>query len=120
MRKKTVNHIADTIFWYALYFLPVIAFLLVCWSEPGSGQQMTSLNEFFSRSGFDIYGGNIIYESLYNVVGEEGLMPLFDNDYALYFVTWFASVYLVHLLVDFILFIPRLAHKWMNSFTRSE
>ena len=117
MRKKTVNHLADTIFWYLLYFFPVIAYLFFILSEPSSGTAVISLTSFFNSIGISFFTDNVILTCLSDLFGSTGILPLFADSAALYFFAWFASCMLIHLAVDFILFIPRLGHKWLNYFT---
>lgn len=249
MRKKTVNHLADTIFWYLLYFLPIISYLLFCFCEPVAISSNTdtstvdstsySVNSTynatvyadtytlpkgeytfkdtldfsmltnstenisinFTCNGIDYaliqiypsddvmqYGSsmvyhwsfssdnykvinvledttfnnsnyilffdtntsfvapaipveptldivpfydymisaysftenNFIYNTITSVFGENGVFNLaLDNGIYLYF-SWFIGVYLMHLFVDFILFIPRLCHKWLKGFTQGD
>lgn len=120
MKKKNVLNLADTIFWYFLYFFPVVAYLLFLIAEPASGTTVISLDTFFSNLGIGFITDNFILSSLSDIFGANGVMPFFANDTALYIFTWFICVYIVHLAVDFLIFIPRLAHKYMNYFTRTE
>ena len=117
MRKRTISHLADTIFWYLLYFFPVVAYLFFILSEPSSGTAIISLSSFFNDLGITFFTDNIILSVLNDLFGATGVLPLFNDSTALYFFAWFACVMLVHLAIDFILFIPRLAHKWLNVFT---
>lgn len=242
MRKKTVNHVADTIFWYVLYFLPIISYLLFCFTEPTvatkidnstdtvsvvataddnpyvlpAGRYVFNENLNFSPFGssisetltFDFLFGDVSYTSLFVLVEEKAIyanaitqlyyntwkvdsrvmvlevdavfnnpnyktfitsnsvysapdipiepsldiIPFYDymissyqfteNNFIyttisnlfgvngvfnlaldkgiyLYF-SWFIGVYLMHLFVDFILFIPRLCHKWLKEFTQGD
>ena len=34
MRKRSITHVAKTVFWYALYFLPVLAYLIFLFTNP--------------------------------------------------------------------------------------
>lgn len=120
MRKKTVNHVADTIFWYIIYFLPIIAYLLYLMAEPGTAGYIIPLSDFLSESGFIHVVDNVVYSTLFALFGEGGILPLFSGTGIFIFFTYYIYVYLLHLVVDFILFIPLLCHKWMNSFTRGE
>ena len=120
MRKRTINYLADTIFWYLLYFFPVIAYLFFILAEPSSGTAIISLSSFFQSLGISFFTDNIILTVLTDLFGSSGVLPLFADNTALYFFAWFACVMLVHLAIDFILFIPRLAHKWLNVFTTRE
>lgn len=123
MRKRTIKTVADTIFWYALYFLPVLAYLLfMVSSKDGTTDWMDFiyLDSFLSRFG-EMDLTNPVGDALYYMFdGADGLIPIF-HDMSIYFIfTWYVFVYLIHLMVDFILFIPRLAHNWMNKFTRGD
>lgn len=120
MRKKTVSHLADTVFWYLLYFLPVIVYLLYCIAEPNTGANFLPMEQFFDSVGFNVSSENVIYTSLQGIFGAEGVLPLFNGTLPFYILTWFSSVYLCHICVDFVLWLPRLAHKFMNKFTREE
>ena len=121
MRKRTINHLADTIFWYLLYFLPVIAYLLYMLVEPGAGTTaVLSIEEFFNSIGLGFVSDNVVLTALSSIFGADGVLPLFSTNTPFLILTWFVAVYIAHLAVDFILFIPRLAHKFMNSFTREE
>lgn len=60
---------------------------------------------------------NPVYTALVAIFGQDGVLPVFSEGSLsiLAFFTWFVNVYIAHLLVDFILFIPRLAHKWLKK-----
>ena len=118
MRKKTFSYVADTIFWYVLYFLPIIAYLLYLFAEPASGATVLNLGAFMESSGFILAENNVIYTALQGVLGANGVLPLFASGGALMFLSYFCAVYLAHLVVDVLVFIPRLCHKWLNSFTK--
>ena len=126
MRKRTVNHVADTIFWYILYFLPVLAYFVYIFAfgqNPAVDFEVFNgwdSFESFCAVNFPVSVDNVIYNSLYNLFGDVGLIPLFDNASMCIFFAHFVSVYLLHLMVDFMLFIPRLAHKWLKMFTRGD
>lgn len=111
MRKKTISHLADTIFWYALYFLPVVCFLLVYYRVGHN----VSLIDFMSDGGFFLATDNIIFDVFVQIFGSNGILPLFANEGILAVLSWFVCVYILHLLADFMLFIPRLLHKWMKG-----
>lgn len=120
MRQRTVNHVADTIFWYLIYFLPVIAYLLFILAEPSTGTTAVDMISFFNNVGFTFNDTNIIFSTLTSIFGSGGVLPLFTTNTVIYILTWFVSVFLCHLLVDFVLFIPRLCHKFMKKFTQGD
>lgn len=121
MRKKTVNHLADTIFWYVLYFMPVICYLLYLFAEPATGTvSAISFTSFIENIGFGFVSDNIIITSLKDIFYTGGIFPIFSTDMPFIIFSWFIGVYIAHLAVDFLLFIPRLCHKWLKQFTQGE
>ena len=121
MRKRTINHLADTIFWYLIYFLPVICYLLYMLVEPGTGvSTVLSFGDFFESIGIGFVSDNIVITSLQSIFGSTGILPLFSTDTPFIIFSWFICTFICHLAVDFLLFIPRLAHKWMNKFTQGD
>lgn len=120
MRKRTINNLADTIFWYLIYMLPVVGYLLYLIAEPSSGTSLVSFSSFFTNVGIGFVSDNIVVNTLKDIFGAGGVLPLFATDTPFIIFGWFVCTYITHLAVDFLLFIPRLAHKWMNKFTREE
>lgn len=120
MRKKTVNHLADTIFWYLIYFLPVICYLLYMLVEPGTGSTVLAFNAFFDSIGIGFVSDNVVVSSLKSIFGASGVLPLFATETPFIIFGWFICTFIAHLAVDFLLFIPRLCHKYMNKFTQGE
>ena len=60
---------------------------------------------------------NVIYTTINGVFGPSGELPLFNAALTTY-LTYFVIVELAHLIVDVLLFIPRLAHNWMSYFSK--
>lgn len=122
MRKKTVSFMADTIFWYILYFLPIISYLLFCFSEPiavGSSGAIIPFSTYINTA-YNFIQDNFIFTALNDIFGANGVMPLgLDSALLLYF-SWFIGTVIIHLAVDFLLFIPRLCHKWLKTFCQGE
>lgn len=144
MRKRTIKYTADTIFWYVIYFLPIILLLISfiqgirneafaqAFIDSETGQfsfsfliqnMLTGSKTFFSTF---IYANSVnpIYTTLVSLFAsrDTGLRLLSDTNGAslIGFFTYYVSVYIIHLAVDFLLFIPKLCHKWMNAFTRGD
>ncbi len=117
MRKKSVSNLFDTIFWYLLYFLPVLLYILSFVSRFITA--IPALPAFFDSVGI-VFKDNIIYTTLIGIFGDGGVFPLFGSDGPFLIFTWFVSVFLIHLAVDFLLFIPRLAHKYMDKFCQND
>ena len=134
MRKRTIKYAADTIFWTILYLLPVISYLIYLYSfgqNPGytteSGQVVATVLAFESLMSYSgLFGSNFvlspIYGTLYNLFSlgqSSSVFPILSTT-VLKILSYFISVYILHLAVDFLLFIPRLAHKWLKQFTNTE
>lgn len=118
MRKRTINSIADTGMWYLIYLLPLLVLLVALINTP-----IADVWQFVENSGFARFSDTIIFKSLSDIFGESGILPLFTgntNVFFLYYATYFVCVMICHLCVDFLLFIPRLAHKWLNKFTQGD
>lgn len=112
MRKRTQKHLFDNIMWYLLYLLPVIGFLcLLCQNSDG-----LTLSSAMSIMGFDVFLDSPIYTALDSLFGADGVLHLFVNTDLIAYATYFVSIYLVHLAIDVLLFIPRFAHKCMDCF----
>lgn len=99
--------------WYCLYLLPVAIFVGVS-IKTG---QFSTLEACFNSIGLNVLTDNIVLTTLYDLFGAGGVLPLFSSPDMLIYFAYFVSVYLMHLCVDFILFIPRLCHKWLKEFT---
>lgn len=111
MREKTQKNLFDNGMWYILYLLPLIIWALVSYQ---SGT-ITSLSSAMSTMGLEIFANNQILTSLTDIFATTGILPLFSSPDIILYMSYFISVFLIHLFVDFILFIPRLAHKWLNK-----
>lgn len=96
--------------------LPVIVYILSWLSRNFTPIDM---NSFFTQFGFDL-SNTFVYECISGAFGHSGVFPLFGNDNVLFVFVWFIDTYIAHLFVDFILFIPRLCHKWMKAFTQGD
>ena len=80
MRKKTVSHVADTVFWYLIYFFPVICYLVFLLAEPSTSTTVINFEMFFSSAGLGFTTDNIIYSGLNSVFGVGGTLPLFSSN----------------------------------------
>lgn len=115
MRKKTIKCVADTALWYVLYFLPVIAYGLFLFIHPSGEGSVTpiSFEQFLSDIGFTIVLNNPIYTVLSDIFGVNGILPFFNSNAPFIIIGWYVGMVLFHLAVDFVLFIPKLAQKWL-------
>ena len=122
MRKRTIANLVDSAFWFLVSILPLALYLITCLSYKlqSSTDTLTAFLPFMKNLG--LMDSGIIYNSLSDLFGSSGILPLFsvDNNAILVFLSYFVSVEIVHLAVDFLLFIPRIGHKYMNTFTQNE
>lgn len=122
MRKRTIKNIADQLFWLIVALMPLVVFLVqhLAYELTSAADSLPTFLEFMQ--GFGISTDSIVYSVLADLFGFDGIMPFFtqDNNTVLLFMSYFVTVQIVHLAVDFILFIPRLCHKWMETFTSTE
>ena len=133
MRKRNIKKIADTIFWYVVYLLPIILTVIQSIGIFGNftfdNWEYINNNTSASDYGFlylldqnlNVLGcanGGLIYDVLTGIFGEFGIMPMIYQQAIFAFAQWFVVTMLIHLCVDFILFIPRIAHKWMDTLTK--
>lgn len=111
MRKKTISHLLDSVMWYLIYILPLIAFgiLLVNNSAVTLSSAMTSV-------GLGILTDNVVFTALSGIFGAGGVLPLFASADILLYFSYFVCVWICHLAVDVLLFLVRYAHKLMSSF----
>lgn len=122
MRKRNISYLADTLIWTLIYLLPILLFACSFFAY-----QLTSSVDFdfavFIQNNFHILDTNVIYVSLVDLFGSAGQLPLFDTTSAnsvLLFLTYFIICNIAHLAVDFLLFIPRLAHKFLGDITEGD
>lgn len=111
MRERTQKNLFDNIFWYLIYLLPLIIWVVVSFRTGN----IVSLSNALETMGLKILDNNQIIANLTEIFGSSGIFPMFATADVLLYMTYFISVYLIHLFVDFLLFIPRIAHKWLNK-----
>lgn len=114
MRKRQVNHLADTIFWYMLYFLPVLGFLIYLIAEPAGGTTLVTFSDFLSGIGFNFVADNPLISTLSDIFGANGVLPIFQNNDVFIIFAWYFGIYFCHIAVDLLLCLPRICHKWLN------
>ena len=122
MRKRTIANLVDSFFWLLVAILPIVLYLITCFSYKltNATESVVAFLPFMKSLG--LVDSGLIYNSLSDLFGTGGILPLFsaENNAILVFLSYFVSVEIVHLAVDFLLFIPRFAHKYMNTFTQNE
>ena len=112
MRKRNISFLLDNAMWYLLYLLPVVMLVVLTIVL----KQATTFADVFGLVGLNITTDSIVYTTLLSIFGSGGVLPFFASTDLIIYCTYFIDVLILHLLVDFVLFIPRLAHKWMSKF----
>ena len=122
MRKRTIANLVDSLCWLLVAILPIVLYLITCFSYKltNSTESVIAFLPFMKSLG--LVDSGLIYNSLFFFFGTGGILPVFsaENNAILVFLSYFVSVEIVHLAVDFLLFIPRIGHKYMNTFTQNE
>lgn len=115
MRKRTINFIIDKAVWNLIYFLPLIIYLIYLCAVGSAGGDVQSFLDYFMSNGFGLLSDNIIISSLRDTFGSGGVYPIFQTDFIFLILSWYVNMVIVHIVIDFVLLLPRLAHKFMNS-----
>ncbi len=122
MRKRTILNLADQIFWLLIALLPLVLYCVqfFAYELTSSSDSLTAFLPFMESLGLS--ETSIVYTSLVDLFGANGILPLFaqGSNAVVLFLSYFVTVQIVHLAVDFILFIPRLSHKWLEKLTCTE
>lgn len=108
----------DKVFWFLILMLPVISWALYLFSFNGytdAGSSLISFSSWISNqfTGTDL-SGNAVYVALNRIFGPSGAFPIFRPSFLVFFV-YLVDVEIVHVFFDVIVFIPRLAHKWVSK-----
>lgn len=109
----------DKIFWFIISFFPLFSWLLYLFSFSSYTAYPVTflvwLDQYFAFT-VDIEK-SVIYSTLYqifSITSVNSLFPVFSTSLMAFF-TYLATVEIVHVLYDVIVFIPRLAHKWISK-----
>ena len=135
MRKRNIKKLADTIFWYVVYLLPIILTVIQSIGIFGNFNfdnweyiyASTSVSDYdcmylleHNLIALGSASGGMIYDTFTAIFGNGGILPIIYQPAIFGFSQWVVATMLIHLCVDFILFIPRLAHKWMDTLTKED
>lgn len=121
MRKKTMSNLADHVFWLLVALLPLVLYVVQFFAyELTTVTTFTPFDSFMQT--FGVSTSSVVYTSLVDLFGVDGILPLFSgsNSAPILFLSYFVAVEVIHLAVDFLLFIPRLCHKYMEKFTQGD
>lgn len=119
--KKTTNRFAsrlDKVFWFLITLLPIILYAIHLFATR-SGSPLAF--DAFLRTIFNYdyptgMAGNPIYKVLYALFAfsNTAIFPMLPFS-LLYLFSYMATVEIIHVCFDVVVFIPRLAHKWISK-----
>ena len=117
--KNRFSYKLDKIFWWIVALLPVLCYILYV----GFGNIKTTTGSLYTLPDFFItyilngfgFSNNVVWTTLSGIFGSNGVFPIFTSDSSLFVFNWFIWVELFHVFFDVIVFIPRLAHKWISK-----
>lgn len=127
MRKRTLAEIWDKIFWGIIYLLPIIIYMtiLALYKPDYQGDFsffITLFNDVidgFMSSDNPIY---LVFEQVLGgmVINDEGWIMFGWYSPIIGYLTYCALISIAHVFFDIMVFIPRLAHKWLGKSTQQD
>lgn len=103
MKKK---HNIRQALWYFVLALPLLAYLFQCFECAGSPPTLADVIAEFNAS---TQVGNTIYDTIKQLFSNTYLLGGLSDAVMQYF-TYFVSIELIHVLLDFVLILPQLCH----------
>lgn len=106
----------DKIFWFFLTLFPLFGYSLYLVTLADAGASLSFVN--FMQGFLHIIpnAGNPVRQVFVSIFGSSGLFPLFSSGSGMIeFFTYAVSIEILHVCFDVIVFIPRLAHKWISK-----
>ena len=114
MNKNTFHYIIES-GWLLLALMPIIVYFCMASAQPSA--DMITFTDMMSTKLQFPSANNVIYSTIWGVFGTGGTLPILTEGLAAY-LTYYIIIELAHLIVDVLIFIPRLAQGWISSFTR--
>lgn len=108
-KKDIVGHICDNVMWYVIYLLPLLLLLLAWFND-----NTLSLVQVLTDSGLGFIVSNPVTDTVIQIFGVNGAYPLFSDNSILIYLTYFVAMVLAHLVIDILLYIPRMCHHFVN------
>lgn len=109
----------DKIFWFVISFFPLFSWLIYLFSFSGyTASPLTFYTWIDQNFGFMGHITNsVIYSIFYQIFSITSISSLFPtlSTSLMAFFTYLVTVEIVHVIFDVIVFIPRLAHKWISK-----
>ena len=109
----------DKIFWFVISFFPHFSWLLYLFSFSSYTASPITFYAWLEQN-FAFLGPisqSPIYSTFYRIFSITSVNSLFPtlSTSLMAFFTYLVTVEIVHVLYDVIVFIPRLAHKWISK-----
>lgn len=129
MENKKWYKRTSTLFWFALATMPILITIIqtigayiIHW---GDNVAFTDINDFFYSNNFwSIFEGNatrfgnytpsILRTSFNGLFASFGGITLDSQVVLANIFGWFTFTYFIHLIVDIIVWLPKLFHKWLE------
>lgn len=108
MTKKSMGSLVRQIFWYLIILLPLIAYVATCFCD----QPNVNFDEFIKQ--FIPVGSNPVYDLLQYICGSSSSYVALSDSMCRY-LAYFVYIELIHVVFDFILFLPRLLHRALDK-----
>ncbi len=128
MENKKLSKKLSTIFWWVLYCMPLIIFFINFFGYFRAFEGLGTI-EFLETSLFEIAGNQSylpftedlwvpLRDAFISIFSAIGLNPMGGSTFALIVIfSWFITVHLLHIIVDTILFLPRLFHNFIERWS---
>lgn len=109
----------DKIFWFIISFFPLFSWLIYLFSFSSYTESPLTFYVWLEQN-FGFMGqiqNSIIFSTFYKIFSITSVTSLFPvlSTSLIAFFTYLVTVEIVHVLYDVIVFIPRLAHKWISK-----
>ena len=118
--KRTTSRFAfklDKLFWFFIQIFPLFCYAVFCIAGArGENVVLPTFNSFLLKVGINYQSGNVFYTVLAQLFGAGGVFPLFaDSGGIVLYLTYVLTMEVLHVCFEVMVFIPRLAHKWISK-----
>lgn len=113
MKKKSIVNFFHYFTKSLIILFPIIILCLSLLVDGYSGDMFNELSSFMSNI-YNLPMSNFYSQTL-NTLGFTDINLNTYLGYILYMPLWIFWVYMIDLLLDFMLFIPKIAHKWLDK-----
>lgn len=112
--KNRFSYKLDKLFWFLVVSAPLIGWLFSCFRNSSILNFSSFMQNYFSVI---VDGNNPIASVFYRLFGDKStIFPLVGADQGiLRFLIYASTMEVLHVLFDIIVFIPRLAHKYISK-----